>query len=224
MAQAMATAKSFLLFFIVLNYICVQSSPGGRGLSNAKKRKGEGGKANGLLWSTIPVFSKSQLFFFFRESIPTPALPVSGFRVLSQPAHGRHPLTCYLKNFCKGTLFFRTFTLFDDFFWFAFTVTPSLRCAPVISSHALFRHWYSFHVVLFCQDFSRNFGHLNRLDRKSKGEICQFEGRDLANLSPQIAVKLGGVLNLLIINTLQKCQNIGKIVKIFHNFYPRSYR
>ena len=174
----------------------------GAGAFQCEKAKRERRKSEWVVVVNHSGLLKISTFLFFRESIPTPALPVSGFRVLSQPAHGRHPLTCYLKNFCKGTLFFRTFTLFDDFFWFAFTVTPSLRCAPVISSHALFRHWYSFHVVLFCQDFSMNFGHLNRLGRKSKGEICQFEGRDLANLSPQIAVKLGGVLNLLIINTL----------------------
>ncbi|MBR2102159.1 MAG: hypothetical protein IJ928_05340 [Prevotella sp.] len=32
----------------------------------------------------------------------------------------------------------------------------------------------------------------SELDRKFQGEICQFEGRDLPNLSPEFAVKVFG--------------------------------
>ena len=39
-------------------------------------------------------------------------------------------------------------------------------------------------------------------DRKSQGEIWQIEGRELANLSPQFAVKLRRFFKLLIFNTL----------------------
>jgi hypothetical protein len=36
----------------------------------------------------------------------------------------------------------------------------------------------------FCQDFSKYFDFPKRLDGNFRGEIWQFEGRELANLSP----------------------------------------
>ncbi len=57
-------------------------------------------------------------------------------------------------------------------------------------------------------------------DRKLKGEICQFSTFNLANLSPQFAVKPQPILNPLIINTLQNNPKIRHFVKIFYQFLP----
>ena len=72
----------------------------------------------------------------------------------------------------------------------------------------------------FCQDFSTDFCSVKRFDRKFLGENWQFEGRELANLSPQFAVKLRSFLNPLIINELQNSPNFDIFVKIIYQFSP----
>ena len=51
----------------------------------------------------------------------------------------------------------------------------------------------------------------------------KIERRDLANLSPKFAVKLGDIFKLLKINELQNGRKSGDFVKIFHNFSPPGY-
>ncbi len=72
----------------------------------------------------------------------------------------------------------------------------------------------------FCQDFSTFFTSTKKFDRKLKGEICQFSTFNLANLSPQIAVKPQPILKRLIINTLQNGSNFCRFVKFFYQFPP----
>jgi hypothetical protein len=67
----------------------------------------------------------------------------------------------------------------------------------------------------FCQNFSWVLGCLKRFDGKFQGEIWQFERRNLANLSPKFAVKLGRIFKLLIFNTLQDQSQNGLFCQIF---------
>ena len=70
----------------------------------------------------------------------------------------------------------------------------------------------------FCKDFSWKFYAGKRFDRKSLGEILKIERRNLEDFPPKFAVKIQLVLNLLIINKLQKWpQNVG-FVNIFYRF------
>ena len=56
------------------------------------------------------------------------------------------------------------------------------------------------------------------LDRKSRGEICKFERRDLEDLDEKIAVKLSIFLNPLKTNELQIALFLVIFVKIFYGF------
>ena len=56
------------------------------------------------------------------------------------------------------------------------------------------------------------------LDRKSRGEICKFERRDLEDLDEKIAVKLSMFLNPLKTNELQIVLFLVVFVKIFYGF------
>ncbi len=69
------------------------------------------------------------------------------------------------------------------------------------------------------QHFVKIFQNREGFDRKFRGEILKFEERNLEDFPPKFAVKLRGILNWLIINTLQIDYKSAYFVKIFHNFY-----
>ena len=59
---------------------------------------------------------------------------------------------------------------------------------------------------------------IKKFDRKFRGEILKIEERNLEDFPPKFAVKLQLILNLLIINTLQKQPKICCFVKYFYQF------
>ena len=66
-----------------------------------------------------------------------------------------------------------------------------------------------------CKDFSCDLWNPGGLDGKFRGEIWQFEGRELANLWPRFAVRIIAICKLLIISVLINASFERKFCKDF---------